>query len=125
MLRRSLAALALAAVPALSSAADPAAFHNHLVKAAPAIDGKVSQPPTQLVLWFSEAPELKLSSVKLRSAADTTQLVATGPVVAGPEPKSIAAPVTGKLAPGSYEVVYRTAGTDGHIVHGKYRFSLE
>jgi methionine-rich copper-binding protein CopC len=125
MLRQSLAAVALMALPLVSSATLPAAFHNHLVKASPPVDGVIAQPPSQIVLWFSEPPEVKLSSIKLRSAADTTRVVATGPVTAGPEPKSIAAAVIGRLAPGAYQVVYRTAGTDGHIVRGSYRFTLK
>jgi methionine-rich copper-binding protein CopC len=125
MVRLSSAMLAVAALSLAPAVASPTAFHNHLVKASPAIDGEVTQAPTQLVLWFSEPPEVKLSSVKLRSEADTTQLITTGPVAAGPEPKSIAVPVTGRLAPGAYQVVYRTAGTDGHIVRGKYRFTLK
>jgi methionine-rich copper-binding protein CopC len=29
------------------------------------------------------------------------------------------------MVPGEYQVVYRTAGTDGHIVRGTYRFILK
>lgn len=125
MVRLSYAMLAVAALSLAPAAASPTAFHNHLVKASPTIDGEVTQAPAQVVLWFSEPPEVKLSSIKLRSDADTTQIVPTGQVVAGPEAKSIAAPVTGQLKPGAYQVVYRTAGTDGHIVRGKYRFILK
>ena len=125
MFRQSLTALALAAVPLVSSVARPAGFHNHLLKASPAVDGQVAQAPTQIVLWFSEPPEVKLSSVKLRPAADTTTTIATGPVAPGPEAKTLQVPVTGKLMPGAYQVLYRTAGVDGHIVRGQYRFTLK
>ena len=39
-----------------------AAVHTHLVKAEPGVDSTVKVAPTQIRLWFNEAPEVALSA---------------------------------------------------------------
>ena len=99
-------------------------MHNHLLRATPGIDSTITQAPTEIVLWFAERPDVGLSSIRVRSAQDTTRAVLTGTVVSGTEPNSVKAALTGSLTAGSYIVSYRTAGDDGHVVRGSYRFTL-
>jgi hypothetical protein len=103
----------------------PAArLHNRLVRAAPGVDATVTAAPTAIVLWFSERPDVALSAIRLRPAQDTTREMPTGKVAPGPDSNAIAVALTGPLPGGSYLVAYRTAGDDGHVVRGQYRFTV-
>jgi methionine-rich copper-binding protein CopC len=118
-IRSTLAAVALAVTPATGLAL----FHNHLVKSAPAADQVVTGSPKEIRLWFAEKVEPKFSSVTLMKP-DSTK-IAVGKPAATDDPKSIVAEVTGSLAAGSYTIVWRTAGDDGHAVRGRYSFSVK
>jgi methionine-rich copper-binding protein CopC len=109
---------------AASLAARPR-VHNHLVKADPAENGTIAAAPKAIELWFAVEPDLKLSGIALRPAADTMRRIATGRVERGRDAKSMRTAVTGHLAPGVYLVSWRTAGDDGHIDRGQYRFTLK
>lgn len=98
-------------------------FHNRLVKSVPGAEEVVSGPPKEIRLWFTEKVEPKFSSVSLLKP-DSTKVEA-GKAHATDDPKSIAVEVTAPLAAGSYTVVWRTAGDDGHAVRGRYGFSVK
>ncbi|HXG45548.1 MAG TPA: copper resistance CopC family protein [Gemmatimonadales bacterium] len=111
-----LRALALALVlPSL------AFLHLHLVKAEPGVDATVTEAPRQIRLWFSEPPELKLTSVTL--ARDDNTPVATVKMAATDDSLSLAGPVPVALQPGKYVVLWRTGSRDGHAVRGRYSFT--
>lgn len=115
-----------AALPALiaSLAVATAAWgvHATLVKALPAIDGTVATAPTTLTLWFNERPDVSLSNIRLRGP--DSALVATTAARAAQDSMAIVTEVRGTLAPGLYTVQYRTAGPDGHVMRGSYKFTL-
>lgn len=113
-----------AALPARPVIEAPAAtaFHSRLTRAEPAADSTVRESPVRVRLWFSETCEVGLSSIKLLDAAGTD--VPLGKPSATDDPRSIAAAVSAKLAPGRYQVVYKTAGHDGHAVRGEYWFAI-
>jgi methionine-rich copper-binding protein CopC len=100
-----------------------AALHTHLVKAEPGVEAVVNQAPKRLRLWFSEAPEVALSSATLLKPDNTP--VAT--VKLGPTEDSLAVggPITVDLAPGKYVVLWRTGSRDGHAVRGRYSFTYD
>lgn len=112
----------LAALAALPLFAGGWLFHSHLTKALPGINAEVAAP-TEVRLWFSEKPEVGLSSIKLL-AADSSA-VAVGAAKATDDTLSFVVPVTGAMKPGRYTVQYRTAGKDGHPVRGRYGFTVK
>jgi methionine-rich copper-binding protein CopC len=107
-----------------TAAASAGTWHNRLVKAEPGIDSTVHRSPNRVELWFAERPDLGLTTIRLRLSEDSTKLFKLGEVKAGADPHAAAATVPSPLPPGSYTVVYRTAGVDGHVVRGSYRFTL-
>jgi len=96
-------------------------FHNSLKKSLPA-DKSTVTAPKEIRLWFAEKPEPNLSSITLLTADSTA--VATSKVRKTDDPLSIAVDVTGAMAPGGYIVRWRTAGDDGHVIRGSYRFTV-
>jgi methionine-rich copper-binding protein CopC len=88
------------------------------------IDSTVHRSPNRVELWFAERPDLGLTTIRLRLSEDSTKLFKLGEVKAGADPHAAAATVPSPLPPGGYTVVYRTAGVDGHVVRGSYRFTL-
>ena len=97
-------------------------FHAALVKAVPAVDTTVATPPTELTLWFNERPDVALSNIRLRGP--DSALVATTAPAAGTDSMALVTTVRGTLAPGQYTVLWRTAGPDGHVMRGSYKFTL-
>lgn len=125
--RRAKAALALAAAALLlGGVAAPAragsAFHLRLVRSDPAADATVP-PPAALRLTFSEAPELAVTSVRLRDATD--HAVALRPLArAQGDRATLVATPRAALAHGRYTVTWRTMSHDGHAMHGTYHFTV-
>jgi methionine-rich copper-binding protein CopC len=120
----SLLAAGAVALGAWTMPAPRPALHNRLVKALPAVGDTIARAPARLELWFAEKPDVALSSVRLRPAADSTRILPTGKLTAGSESRSIAATVDTTLAAGGYLVSWRTASADGHIIKGQYRFQV-
>ncbi len=97
-------------------------FHTKLTKAEPGVASTVTTAPAQIRLWFSEEPELSLTTVTLEKAADSSvleKLALTGT----DDKKSVAGKITAPLAAGTYLVVWKTAATDGHPAKGTYSFT--
>lgn len=97
-------------------------FHNHLVKSIPSAGDTLATSPKEVRLWFSEKPAIRFTSVTLLTA-DSTK-IATIKAVATADSMAASAPVPTPLAPGTYLVTWRTAGTDGHAIRGTYRFTI-
>lgn len=97
-------------------------FHTHLTHSSPSKDETVAAAPTQVRLWFSQKPEVGLTSVTLL-AADSSK-VPTGKAAKTDDTLSVAVPIEGALQPGSYVVRWRTASKDGHPVKGQYAFTV-
>ncbi len=99
------------------------AFHAVLVKAVPAVDGTVTVAPTELTLWFNERPDASLSNIRL-IAPDSSVVLVTG-THAVADSMAVMTVVRGPLTPGKYTVTYRTAGPDGHVMRGSYKFTYQ
>lgn len=108
---------------ALAAPATASAFHNHLTKSLPAADATVAGSPKEVRLWFAEKVTPSFSSISLL-AADSSK-VEMAKAHATDDPLSIAAEVSKPLAAGTYTVVWRTAGDDGHAVRGKFAFTVK
>ena len=96
--------------------------HAHLLKTAPASGATVTAAPTQLVLTFSEAPTLAVSSLRLLGP-DSAQ-VTLGTLTHDAGGNTLTARITGALRAGRYTVLWQTAGDDGHMQHGSFRFTI-
>ncbi len=107
-------------------AAGALAFHLKLSKSEPAADARVAASPTAVKLWFTQRPELSVTSIKLRSGSGTSAVErALAPLSrAAADGSPITAPVGAALAPGHYEVVWRTMARDGHVLNGVIPFDV-
>jgi methionine-rich copper-binding protein CopC len=88
--------------------------------AALAADSTVAAPST-VQLWFTEAPQLAVTSVRMTGPNDAA--VTMGRVRAGAD-KSVTAAVEGQLAPGHYTIAWRTMSRDGHPMRGTIPFTV-
>jgi methionine-rich copper-binding protein CopC len=113
----------LGAFASLAIALPLPALHTRLVKAEPGIDSTVTAPPKQVRLWFSEPPELALTSASLMTADHSP--VAVVKLAATDDSLSVAGPVPITLEPGKYMVMWRTGTKDGHAVQGMYYFTFD
>ncbi|MDX2193933.1 MAG: copper resistance protein CopC [Gemmatimonadales bacterium] len=124
-MRRRALLLALSAALVASSPvpAAPALLHTALVKSAPAKAETLATPPTEVRLWFSQPIDAALASIELLKA-DASPLAKLA-VTADPEDKKV---VFGKLETpllaGTYIVSWKTSSSDGHVVKGKYLFTV-
>jgi methionine-rich copper-binding protein CopC/putative copper export protein len=108
-------------VVALTILATPVVLfaHARLVRSTPAANATLATAPSELDLFFSEAPELTFTKIELTDPA--------GHSIALGDPKSLPAmgvrvAISGALAAGKYTVSWRTAASDGHTSSGKFNF---
>jgi methionine-rich copper-binding protein CopC len=96
-------------------------FHFALSRSAPAADATVAAP-TEVRLWFTEAPENNTVGIRLirdGAAVQTTE------VTKDPENAAVFfVKPSAPLAPGRYTVSWRGVGDDGHAVTGDFGFSV-
>lgn len=112
----------LAAGLLLTAAAPHAAMHLKLDRSEPAKDASVAAAPAAIQLWYSQEPQVKLTTVKLTGPAGTVDLK---PVTAADDDGShLSAPVGQSLAAGAYTVAWRTLAKDGHVVSGEFGFHV-
>jgi methionine-rich copper-binding protein CopC len=114
-------ALAVTTVGVLALSAWRAPFHLHLLKSAPAPNATMTAAPEAIRLWFSQPPELAVTSVKVTGPGSAA--VALAPL-AGGDSALVVAPVKGKMAAGAYTVTWRTMAKDGHVARGTFAFTV-
>jgi copper transport protein len=101
----------------------PAAAHALLVSSDPADGSRLSEAPAEMLLRFTEPPELALSSVALldRTGAD---LGAGDAQEVAAEPTALRVPVP-DLEQGVYTVTWRVVSrVDGHPTEGAFVFGI-
>lgn len=113
-LRRAIPLMALALVPM------GFAFHLHLVKASPNDGEIVTRPTSEIRLWFSQKPEVSVTTITLLRADSTA--VPLGKVTTTDDSLSVKATLSAPLPEGSYLVRWRALSRDGHSVRGTYAF---
>lgn len=101
--------------------ASPAWSHAHLDSATPADGAILTDPPTEIVLTFTEDLEIPLATLTV-TAADGTE-VASGATDAG-DRRSLRLALP-DLAPGTYRVDWGVTSVDTHGTQGQYGFTLE
>lgn len=117
------AALAFTLIATTVTTALATVVHNRLLKSAPLKDETVAAP-AELKFWFSEPPELPLTSVAL-TTADGGAVPLGKPAVLDGERNAITVPVAQKLVAGSYTVTWKTVGSDGHPLRGSFGFTVK
>ena len=98
------------------------AMHLRLVKSVPASGQIVTEKPVEIRLWFSQKPEVGLTSVRLLRQDSTA--IEIGKVVATEDSLSVRVPLDKALVPGTYIVSWRSVSKDGHAVRGSYNFNM-
>lgn len=94
--------------------------HLKPVRTLPTNGAKLQQSPASLQVWFNEAPTLGFSGLSLAGPRGAVKISAPS---LGAE-KSVVATIEETLAPGNYQASWKTAGDDGHVVRGTFRFSI-
>ena len=116
------AALSLKIVGGLVAAVPAAVPHFALSRSAPEA-GATVESPTEIRLWFTEAPAEGTTQIRLVEAEDAGVHVMD--VAPDPEDdRSFFIQLHGELAPGSYTVSWRGMGADGHVVRDTYEFTV-
>jgi methionine-rich copper-binding protein CopC len=101
-------------------AARAAYAHAHLDRAEPAAGSTVTQAPTEVALWFTEALEPKFSGVEVRDAKGLA--VQAGP--AGLAGRAALRVPLNALAPGNYKVIWHVMSVDTHRTQGTFTFTV-
>lgn len=101
-------------------------LHLKLARSEPSASAVLTASPTQVKLWFTQKPELTVTSIKVKSGSGATAVERTlAPLARGSAADApITAPVGGALAPGRYQVVWRTMARDGHVLNGVIPFTV-
>lgn len=97
--------------------------HAHLRKSEPSANARLTAAPRFLRFWFSEAPELSLTTVTLLDAAGKAVALST-PDRDADGALAVRVAVTGAMPAGRYTVRWRTAAADGHPSSGTFAFTL-
>jgi copper transport protein len=123
----ALALAAVALVPAAAALLLPAAAaaHSSLESSSPASGESVATSPRRIVLTFSEAPDPKLSLIKvLDSEGAVVPGVSAAQAVTG-DKESLEVVPDKPLADGTYTVNWRAVSTvDGHVDDGAFAFGV-
>ena len=121
--RRTVLALLLVGAPAVVSAS---MLHLKLSRSVPAANAVLTSSPTQVQLWFTQKPELTVTSIKVKTGTGATAIERTLAPLARAEgaDKPITAPMGAALAAGRHEIVWRTMARDGHVLSGVIPFDV-
>jgi methionine-rich copper-binding protein CopC len=106
---------------ALVSAPGAVGAHSLLLESVPASGATLTAPPRELTLRFNNRIERSLSRVRLvddRGADRPLAITVDG----GPADRLRAA--VPSLGPGRWRVEWQVLSTDGHVVSGRFNFTL-
>lgn len=99
-----------------------ASAHPNLASSRPAAGSNVSGSVSDLVLTFTERIELRYTTVVLITTNGDT--IRGGVTFGGTDDRAVRVQLAEPLATGTYRVVWRTAGADGHVVGAEYGFTI-
>jgi methionine-rich copper-binding protein CopC len=117
-----LLALFSAATPLLTEAAGR--LHLRLIKSEPAANDTLTTAPTTVKLWFTEPPELAVTSIKLLMprGSDTTRISMSVVHRDAAERAAVVADIASPLRAGRYVIAWKTTASDGHPATGAIPF---
>jgi methionine-rich copper-binding protein CopC len=114
--------LGAAVAAAALAAAGAAQAHAKLLSSTPAI-GSEGASPSEIRMTFSEAIYPNFSGIVLKDQAG--HVVKTGAAHAENGKTTLVVPLTGKLAPGAYEVDWHAVCVDTHRMKGSWDFKVK
>ena len=117
---RLVRSLAIAGLAALALAT-PAAAHSLLLESTPAAGATLPAAPHELRLRFNNRIEKPLSRVRLLDGQGKVQTVSL--TSEGVPPDWLRGPLP-PLAPGRWRVEWQVLSTDGHVVSGRFEFTI-
>lgn len=109
------------AVALLLFAAVAAHAHLKVSKTEPAEGAVMAEPVTSIHVWLTQEPDVALSKLELVGPAGP---VALEPVATTGK-KDLVSKVTGAMPDGEYTARWQTAGDDGHVQKGEWKFSVK
>jgi methionine-rich copper-binding protein CopC len=71
-------------------------------------------------VWFTEAPDIKVSRLGLTGPSGPVKLS-----VPKTDGKSVVSNIEGSLGDGVYTAAWQSAGNDGHIQKGEFKFTVK
>ena len=98
----------------------PAAAHSLLLESSPAVNATIASAPAELRLRFNNRIEKRLSRLRLvndRGEAQDLSVITGGPA------DWVTAPLA-TVTPGRYRVEWHVLSTDGHVVSGRFTFTV-
>src|SRR5438552_12706733 len=97
--------------------------HAHLKRSDPAAGSRVGSSLLVIRLWFTERPELSLTSASLKDASGN-EVVMMLPEAGEAGDNEIRFRLSSPLSPGRYILAWRTAASDGHPSRGSFGFTV-
>jgi methionine-rich copper-binding protein CopC len=110
----------LAAVVLTLLLVSPAAAHSLLLESSPAAGTVIDAGPRELALRFNNRIEKRLSRIRLVDDRGAAQDL---PVATDGAADRLTAPMP-DVRPGRYRVEWQVLSTDGHVVTGRYSFTI-
>ncbi len=118
-------AFALTLIGAFQPSAAAADLRRHLAlrSSTPAADATAASNVEEVRLFFTEAPQISGTSVRVMDTAE--KLVPTTEAATdGEDPTQVLVHIESPLAPGAYVVAWRALAQDGHAVNGEFSFTV-
>ena len=107
---------------AVLAVATAASAHGKVLSTTPVAD-QVGASPREIRLVLSEAIFPKFSGIVLKDQAG--HVIRTGPAAVDASKTQLFTPLTAKLAPGSYQVVWHVVCADTHRMQGQFGFVVK
>jgi methionine-rich copper-binding protein CopC len=98
-----------------------ARFHLHLRGSTPADGATISSAPANIQLFFSEKPEIKVTTVNLVDGGNAN-VALSAPRLASGADTAVVVDVKAPLAAGAYTVKWSAMASDGHVQRGSFGF---
>jgi methionine-rich copper-binding protein CopC len=104
--------------------ASPLLAHAHaiLVRSSPSSRATLGQSPERIDLWFNERLEAAYSTVSVWDAGGV-QVDGRNVTVDATDPRQLVVSLP-PLRPATYTVRYRVLSVDGHVVEGRFNFTI-
>ena len=105
------------------SAFPTSTFHLALKRSEPAKDSSLDHAPTAITLWFTQKPEMAVTTISLLDAR-AVKIEMADPRVDATDATVVIADVKGRVGPGTYTARWKTSSHDGHVVRGEFGFTV-
>ncbi|MBS0535475.1 MAG: copper homeostasis periplasmic binding protein CopC [Proteobacteria bacterium] len=112
----------IVAAAALSLLPVAALAHAHLDHAQPAAGAKLTQAPSEVSLWFTEAVEPKFSSIVVQDAKGAA--VQDGKAEGAADNTAVLKVKLKALQAGAYKVTWKVLSVDTHRTQGTFTFTV-